>query len=61
MGKRPTAVYCQYWMMLLFLLTVASSLLFPFLLTAASFPLRHMDVSGAETQCDAAVRKKTLV
>lgn len=39
MGKRPTAVYCQYWMMLLFLLTVASSLLFPFLLTAASFPL----------------------
>lgn len=38
MGKRPTAVYCQYWTMLLSLLTVASSLIFPSLLSAASFP-----------------------
>lgn len=34
MGKRSTAVYCQYWMLLVFLLT----LIFPSLLAAAFFP-----------------------
>lgn len=70
MGKRLTAIYCQYWTMLLFLLTVASSLMFPSLLTAASFPsaacifallwalMHHMDVSKAETQFDGAMRKE---
>lgn len=38
MGNRPTAVCCQYWMMLLSLLAVASSLIFPSLLPAPSFP-----------------------